>query len=91
MSIPESPSLIAIVPYDIRIDDVDSGAPLLTITPLNEGPRSYRLHPDTVRVIVDTLAGTVRPEPGEVRAIMRGALPATEVLERCLKAMGEGS
>lgn len=60
-----------IAPIDLTITDTESGGATLTFTPLGEPSATYHLTTDTVRVLVDTLAGVVVPLPGEVRVVVR--------------------
>ena len=57
---------------DMRIDDVESGLPLVTIQrPEGGEPIRFRLAPDAVRAFVDGLAGVAPPPPGECRIVIR--------------------
>lgn len=60
--------------HDMRIDEVDSGLPRLTLDASafgGPGPTTYALAPDAVRALVDALSGVVQPVPGECRVLVR--------------------
>ena len=64
-----------IVWRDIRLDEVDSGLPRLTIVrPKHGSEHAFRLAPDAVRAIVDALVGVAEPAPGEVRIVVKMAV-----------------
>lgn len=69
---PPLPGGIPIMLRDMRIDDVDSGLPLLTITrPEGGEPILFRLAPDAVRGLVDALVGVAEAAPGECRIVVK--------------------
>ena len=66
------PGGIPIMLCDMRIDDVDGGLPLLTITrPEGGRPIRFRLAPDAVRGLVDGLMGVAPAAPGECRIVVK--------------------
>ena len=69
---PPLPGGIPILRRDMRIDDVDGGLPLLTITrPEGGDPILFRLAPDAVRALVDGLMGVAEAAPGECRIVVK--------------------
>jgi hypothetical protein len=56
---------------DMRIDDADSGLPRLTLWPDTDRAVVALLAPEAVTALVDALAGTAQPRPGEVRIIVK--------------------
>lgn len=58
--------------HDIRVDDVDSGAPCLTfVCPQSGKDASFRLAPDAVAAIVDALIGVAPVGRGQARVIVK--------------------
>jgi len=59
---------------DMRLDEVESGLPRLTLDASatgGPGPVTFALAPEAVRALVDGLAGVAPPPPGEVRIVAR--------------------
>ena len=74
---PPLPGGIPITLRDMRIDDVDGGLPLLTITrPEGGEPILFRLAPDAVRALVDGLMGVAEAAPGECRIVVKCGVKA---------------
>lgn len=75
---------------DIRIEDLDSGLPRLTVDLAAFGGPSFtvRFAPDAVRALVDALAGLAEPAPGEVRVLIRGS--AEDVAKALAEYRGGG-
>ncbi len=66
---PKSP-IIGIA--EMRLDDVDSGLPKLTLIPYGTSDEHvYYLAPDAVRAFVDTLIGVAGPTPGRIEVLIR--------------------